>query len=208
VKGQRILAIAPHTDDIELGCGATLHNLKRHNISKIYCQAYSHIYKHPEDQTTTIDLADEWEYALGVLNIDDHSLYNFPTREFEVYRQEILQKLCDTDKVYKPDLVIVPCRKDIHQDHSVITREAIRAFRKSSIIGYILPWSMGSEAMNPQLYVPVSEEDIEAKERAWHCFKSQSSRSYNGKIRSWAQTFGSQIGADYAEAFEVIRWIL
>ena len=41
----------------------------------------------------------------------------------------------------QPDLVVIPCSQDVHQDHQTIHNEAVRAFRHISIIGYELIWN-------------------------------------------------------------------
>tara|TARA_B100001758_G_C17754678_1_gene277061 strand:+ start:155 stop:322 length:168 start_codon:yes stop_codon:yes gene_type:complete len=48
------------------------------------------------------------------------------------------------------------------------------------------------------------------KIKALSKYKSQSHRDYMKEsfIKSWAHTQGIQIGAQYAETFEVMRWIM
>jgi len=53
-------------------------------------------------------------------------------------------------------------------------------------------------------------EHIVKKVEALKCYESQKDRLYLSEefIRSLAQTRGVQIDAKYAEAFEIIRWII
>ena len=61
-----------------------------------------------------------------------------------------------------------------------------------------------------QCFVGIDEEQLARKIRALTCYESQKHRSYASEefVRSLAITRGTQSGVRYAEAFEVIRWIL
>ena len=102
----------------------------------------------------------------------------------------------------------MPSLHDIHQDHYCIGIEGVRAFKQISILGYELPWN--NLTFNTQLFVFLDEKHLYKKIEALKCYQSQSNRDYANEsfIRSLAITRGTQIGAKFAEAFEVIRWII
>jgi len=81
--------------------------------------------------------------AVGILGIPQKQVitYNYPVREFPAHRQEILDELIKLKKQIQPDLVFLPNTRDIHQDHEVISREGIRAFKQCRLLGYELPWN-------------------------------------------------------------------
>jgi hypothetical protein len=56
----------------------------------------------------------------------------------------------------------------------------------------------------------LSEENINTKINALGAYNSQNGKNYANEefIRSLARTRGVQIGSRYAEAFEVIRWVM
>ena len=58
--------------------------------------------------------------------------------------------------------------------------------------------------------MPLKEKHLLKKVKALSCYKSQSDRFYMSGdfIKSLAITRGVQINKQYAEAFEVIRWII
>ena len=95
-----------------------------------------------------------------------------------------------------------------HQDHTTIANEGLRAFKKTSILGYELPWN--NLTFTTQSFISLSEENLAAKLKALDCYNSQKGRDYTSDeyIRSLAITRGIQIGIKYAETFEVIRWII
>ena len=87
--------------------------------------------------------------------------------------------------------------------------EGLRAFKLSaSILGYEMPWN--NLSFNTTCFICLSEENLKRKIAALSCYKSQTDRFYaTGEfIRSLAITRGTQVGAKYAETFEVLRWII
>jgi LmbE family N-acetylglucosaminyl deacetylase len=111
-------------------------------------------------------------------------------------------------KKIDPGLVFVPSPTDIHQDHQVISQEGLRAFKNVSVLGYEMPWN--NISFNTRAFNVLSEEHIQRKIDCLKMYKTQQHRTYLNEnfIRSLATTRGVQIGTTYAEAFEVIRWIL
>jgi len=81
--------------------------------------------------------------ATSVLGIKPENviLLDYKVRYFGRERQRILEDLVRIGREYSTDLVLTPSMGDVHQDHSTITREAIRAFKTKTILGYELPWN-------------------------------------------------------------------
>jgi LmbE family N-acetylglucosaminyl deacetylase len=129
-------------------------------------------------------------------------------RHFPQHRQEILEILVGIRKEYQPDLVLLPCSYDTHQDHRTVFEEGFRAFKLATILGYELPQNL--TAFNHSAFVKLSAQQLKAKIHALSAYQSQEHRQYAARsfIESLATVRGVQCGADYAEAFEVIRLIL
>ena len=144
-------------------------------------------------------------YGFGHSNL---LLFKYKVRHFAYHRQEILEDLVKLSKELMPDLVFMPCLHDLHQDHTTIAQEGLRAFKKNSILGYELPWN--NLSFDTQCFISLGEKNVEKKVEALNCYESQKSKNYASEefIRSLAITRGTQIGIKYAEAFQVIRWIL
>jgi LmbE family N-acetylglucosaminyl deacetylase len=98
--------------------------------------------------------------------------------------------------------------EDLHQDHSTIAKEGLRAFKMKSILGYEIPWN--NINFTTQSFIVFDKTHLVRKLNALSCYESQKHRYYASKdfITSLARTRGTQIGVKYAEVFEVIRWIL
>ncbi len=195
---KRIFVLAPHTDDGELGCGGSIARYRDEGMEVNYL-AFSH--------TGNGELVQEAHNAAEFLGVNI-MIRDYPVRHFPEHRQAILDDMIAVRDVTEPDLVFTPAMQDIHQDHQVITAEAMRAFKHTSIFGYELPWN--NFTIDTTAFITLREADVEKKIQAIECYKSQSHRPYvkPDVIRGLAKIRGLQTGAEYAEAFTVIRWVL
>lgn len=202
----RILVLSPHTDDAEFGCGGTIAKLNQDN--EVYHLAFSTIYA-TQNESVKYTLEKECSLSGGILGCKRVEIFDYDMREFPNQRQEILYELIRWKNKLVPSIVFLPSSHDTHQDHEVIRQEGFRAFKDSTILGYEVPWN--NLSFNTQAFTPLTETQMETKIRAIDCYTSQKT-NYNyfdeEYIRSLARARGKQVGVKYAEAFEVIRWIL
>ncbi|NOZ59710.1 MAG: PIG-L family deacetylase [Euryarchaeota archaeon] len=205
----RVLVLSPHTDDGELGCGGTIAKFAEKG-REIFYVALSSCEKSVPSEFPPDILRREVRRATRVLGIDSENLllYDFPVREFPDYRQDILETLIELRERLSPSAVLVPSLRDLHQDHRTVAEEALRAFRQCTILGYEQPWN--SITFNTSAFVPLGKGHVERKIEALKCYESQRHRNYLTPDFIWslARTRGTQIGEEYAEVFEVIRWVL
>jgi LmbE family N-acetylglucosaminyl deacetylase len=205
---KKILILAPHTDDGELGCGGSISKFINEE-KEVWYVAFSLCSKSLPEGLPPDTLANECKNATAVLGIpaDQVTLFDFEVRIFPKHRQEILEEMVKLNKKINPDLVFIPSVTDIHQDHGVIHIEALRAFKNSSLLGYELPWNHPQFAS--PFYIKLSLENITAKCEALKAYQSQSHRNYMQEdfTRSLAKVRGVQCNGTLAEAFEVYRMI-
>jgi len=203
IKNKKILAIAPHIDDVEIGLGGTINKLVKDN--QIF---YVGLSFPPLVQEEVI--LNEFHESIKILGLNDKNiiLKNFDPRDLFTSRGAILQLLYDIGKDIKPDLVFVPNSKDIHQSHEVVYSEARRALKYSSIFGYELPWNSMEFSMD--VFITLSEEEVKKKNQAINAYKTQKGRQFfsNDIVTDLAKVRGKQIGKEYAECFELIRLII
>lgn len=209
IRNKTILVLAPHTDDGELGCGGSIVKLLE-NDNQVFCVAFS-IAEDSVPQGFEKDaLAAEFTNAMTTLGVPKENIiyYRFKVRHFPEFRQDILQKLIDLRKDIRPDIIFAPSLNDIHQDHQVIANECLRAFKKSSILGYEMPWN--NIIFETRCFIALERRHLEAKILALSCYRTQQHRNYlrNEFILGLATTRGTQFESEYAEAFEVVRWIM
>lgn len=209
IKGSVVIILAPHTDDGELGCGGSIVNFLEQG-AEVHYVAFSTADKSVPDRFPSNQLEIEVRDATGILGIDPAHLhiYKFEVRKLNYVRQEILEELIALRNKLQPDLVFIPSSKDIHQDHNTIYNEGIRAFKFSSILGYELIWN--NLSFETDFFIEITPAQLERKMLALAAYKTQHGKSYMdpGFIKSLAVVRGTQIGVEYAETFEVIRWII
>lgn len=204
-----ILVLAPHTDDGELGCGAAIMKLIEQGTDVFYV-AFSICEESVPNAFPKNILEREVKKATSVLGIKKENLIikKYPVRKFPQFRQEILEDLVKLAKQISPDLVFMPSSFDIHQDHATIFQEGRRAFKKTSLLGYEFMWN--NFTFSSTCFIKVNEKHIQTKIKALDEYKSQNHRFYAKEklINGLANYRGLQISEEYAEAFEVIRWII
>ena len=203
---QRVLVLAPHTDDGEFGAGGTMARLVDAGVEVRYV-AFSIATKSLPAGFAPDTLAREVEAATDKLGIPAGQLtvHDFDVRTFPEHRQEILDLLIELRDAWPPDAVLMPSLRDIHQDHGVVAAEGLRAFKRTTVLGYEIPWN--NLQFDYQLYVKLETAQVERKVEALGCYASQQHRNYANADYIWnlARTRGINIGCDLAEAFEVYR---
>jgi len=205
----KILILGPHTDDGEFGCGGTIAKFIEEEKELYYATFSCAEESVPEGLPKDI-LLKEVKASSKVLGIPEDNLliYRYPVRKFDHYRQDILEDLVRLRNDINPDLVLMTSPHDLHQDHYVIATEGLRAFKFTSILGYEMPWN--NINFETRSFIHLEERHIQKKLDSVKCYRSQTGRKYANEefIRGLATTRGVQCGANYAETFEVIRWII
>jgi N-acetylglucosamine malate deacetylase 1 len=205
---QRALVLAPHTDDGEFGCGGAMARLVEEG-AEVHYVAFSIATRSLPEGFPPDTLAREVRDATAELGIPAESLtvHDFDVRTFPEHRQEILELLIQLWNEWEPDVVFQPSLHDIHQDHQTIAAEGLRAFKRTTILGYEIPWNNLDFAY--QAYVALEQRHIERKEAALAKYASQQHRRYANPEYVWnlARTHGINVNREYAEVFQVYRLI-
>lgn len=208
MKNKKVfLVLSPHTDDGELGAGGYIHQSVESGASVIYV-AFSDCKESVPEGFKKDALYKECKKATKILGIHDVRILDFPVRRFSEKRQKILDKLIDLRNELNPDEILTPSTYDIHQDHHVVTTEAIRAFKSRTMLGYELPWNCIE--FKSHFFVELSFENLNAKIKSLSKYKSQKNRIYfrKGYFSDYAKFRGGLVDLEYAEVFEVIRKVL
>ena len=136
----KILIIAPHTDDGELGCGGTIARFIEEG-KEVYYAAFSVAEKSVPEGFPKNELEIEVKRAMKILGVPENNLfiYRYEVRTFSYYRQDILEELVKLKKKLEPTLIFIPSLNDLHQDHKTIAEEGCRAFKTATLLGYEEP---------------------------------------------------------------------
>ena len=201
LKAKKVLFIGAHPDDIELGCGALTANLSK--SANITCVTLS------DNQKNSLlgNLVAEHHASMALLGIKKENVIfgSFETRRFIEQRQEILEFLISTKKEFQPDVVFVHTQSDLHQDHNVVTKEALRAFRGISVFGYDVIRS--SQGFSPSFFAEVTELDVNQKIASLAAYKTYADKYYFSPELTKAILIrnGALCERKYAEGFDILR---
>lgn len=204
---KKVLVLAPHTDDGELGAGGFINKLVEEG-AEVFYMAFSTAEESVPEGFPKDVLKTEVKAATKVLGVKEENvlIFNYQVRKLNYVRQEILEELIRFKRLNQDiDLVLIPSINDIHQDHSTIANEGIRAFKTKSIFSYELIWN--NLSFDTDAYIALDERHVNKKIDALKEYKSQGFRDYLSAdfIRSLAVARGVQFGVSYAETFEVVR---
>ena len=203
---ERVLVLAPHTDDGEFGCGGTMARLVDAGAEVRYV-AFSIATKSLPDGFPPDTLGREVRDATAALGIPETQLtvHDLEVRTFPERRQDILELLIELWEDWRPEAVFQPSVHDIHQDHQVVAAEGLRAFKRTTILGYEIPWNNFN--FDYQAYFALDRAHVERKVAALSKYASQQHRKYADPEYIWnlARTHGINVGREYAEVFTVYR---
>jgi LmbE family N-acetylglucosaminyl deacetylase len=199
--GNRVLLIGAHPDDIELGCGALIHQIA--SQTELLCVTLSDNQKNPLLKA----VVDEHYRSMAVLGVPREKIVlgPFTTRIFPDARQDILEYFLKLRRDFDPDLIFVHSRQDVHQDHNTITDEALRAFRGITVLGFDVVRS--SYGFFPHFLAEVSEADVSAKIEALSQYETYRDKYYfNSELtRSIMVRHGALAERPFAEGFDILR---
>lgn len=204
----KILILAPHTDDAELGCGGTMARLLEEGV-EIHVAAFSTAEESVPEGESKDTLRNEFLAAMSIMGIPRNNLhvYGFPVRRLNYYRQDVLEQLIQLKGQIDPSAVFLPSCSDLHQDHQVLNIEGLRAFKERTVFGYELPWNHISYSANAFVTL-----DIRHIEKKWEClqaYRSQIKLNRPYFTREFhlglAKIRGVQVKSEYAESFEIQR---
>ena len=205
----KVLVLSPHTDDAELGCGATIakHILAGDEVKWV---TFSNCAKSlPEDMRSPNRLGMEQERALEKIGVSDWIILGYEVRTFEENInsiRDVIYKLIR--KCFKPDIVYTPWRGSLHQDHYTISlcTEQVTRHNTITVLGYYV--SDDGIGFAPRYFEPLDEIHVLKKIDALMCYETQ------GLLRKWWREdifhatvlYWAPVTAhDYTEAFEVIK---
>lgn len=205
---ERVLVLAPHTDDAELGCGGTMIRLLENDV-ELYVAAFSTARASLPPGSDPDLLRKEFNAAMDKLKVPDSHrfIYDYQVRKLNYSRQEVLEEMVSLRREIDPQMVLLPSGSDLHQDHQVVYNEGLRAFKEITIWGYELPWN--HITFPAHAFVTLTREQVDMKWEILQLYESQIKKNRNyfteEFIKGLARVRGVQVKAEFAEAFEVIR---
>lgn len=217
-EAKNVLVLAAHPDDETLGCGATIHKL-----SSLGCEIELITFtdgvgsrnnnesnRNPKLQTVS-DILGIKKYTSG--NFPDNAMDSVPLLDLCKFIEE------NTNDHY--DLIFTHFIDDLNIDHGLVTKAALTAFRpqnytsSTKMYAYYVPSSTNYNPLSKfdgNSYYSVSTENVNAKYQALRIYDDEMrdyphSRSYEN-VLNLTKVWGSEVGLEYAEKFELLREVI
>jgi LmbE family N-acetylglucosaminyl deacetylase len=188
--GLRLLAFGAHADDIEIGCGGTLLRL----LGEARVDHVDWVVMTTDDVRAAEAVASAAAYAASpsAASIDvffpDPDVFGELRDGYLPYPGSHAKSVFEHLEATRPapDLILVPCRGDAHQDHRLLAKLAMSTFRDHAIWEYEIPKYDG-DLRTPNLYVPLDRATCERRiELLAEHFPSQAGRSWFTPETFWA----------------------
>jgi LmbE family N-acetylglucosaminyl deacetylase len=203
------LIIAPHIDDELLGCFSAIN--KNCFILYVGCDEskinFDWVKQRPELQERLDELTQVQNKLLFSYEILDNQVNAYNVQELIPAFERVINKV-------QPDELYIPM-PSYNQDHRTVYEAALTALRPHDI-NFFVPkvliyeqiqdlWNHNYHIFNPTYFKSV---DIEQKIESYHLLKSQVRSFRNADmLKNLAAIRGIQSNLNYAEAFEILRWV-
>jgi LmbE family N-acetylglucosaminyl deacetylase len=217
-----VLIIAAHPDDELLGAGGTL---VKHvdNGYDVYVVIMSEGASSRYDDKMKYKLKEAAYSAANVIGIQDVYFCDMPDQRMDgMPLLDVVKPLERFVEQVNPEIIYVHHPGDVNQDHQVVFNATMIATRPGSgnkieqILCYETPssteWAAPfvDKVFTPNVFVNI-KDSIERKIEAFKCYDSEVRKSPHPRsvevLRNRAKVWGSKVGLEYAEAFELVRWI-
>ena len=200
-----ILAIGSHPDDIEIGCGGTLHKLYRmgHAVSAL-------VLTHGEIGGDPLVRKTEQENSARILGFK--KLFWGGYRDTQIPQHaDVINKIEAIVIEARPDVVFVHAPEDTHQDHRYVNACTLSATRHiKTILFYEVPTTID---FTPNIFFEIGP-DIESKLESLKAHASQMNRTNITDLsilriaEALANFRGTQSRVKFAEGFKTPRMLL
>lgn len=211
----RYMFVVTHPDEEVLGAGAFIHQIIRdgHEVEVIIMNA--------DFEKTRKEMFEDIEKSHLVLGIRNRALFSFKNMDFynEDHR-EMVERIEEELRSFQPDYIFTHSDLDLHNDHritSICTQQAARIWQRHNSgykpkALYFMEVQSSSDwsrhPFQPDTYVSVDNEDMEAKIEALKAYKNVvRERPHPLSVESiyaLGVLRGSEIGYVYAEAFKTV----
>ena len=231
-KINRLMVIVAHPDDELLGLGGTLYKIKTQTNCKIKVVILGEGIKsrdYKEDEKTLNKKLEIHKKnileAKTILGYDEISTYNLPDNKFDTVSLLSIIKIVEKEKEqFKPEIIFTHHAGDLNIDHQITFKAVITAFRSQpkekfkGILTFETPsgteWipSNDNRKFNPNLFIELDKNDIEKKIAAMQCYDYEKRDFPHPRspkaLKNRALNWGIVVGVNYAEPFQLIKYIL
>ena len=222
----RILVVAAHPDDEALGCGGTIPLLAAAG-HEVYIMIMGegitsrHEKRDQAAEALVTQLRTTSQQVAALLLAKEVFLYSLPDNRFDTVPLLDIVKQVETvvDKL-QPAIVYTHHGGDLNIDHQIVSRAVLTATRPGKdcpvreLYTFEVPssteWTFGQfePVFRPNVFMDISET-LKAKLQAMQLYESESRPFPHPRspeaLRAIALRWGSMVGVNAAEAFQLVR---
>jgi len=206
-----ILAIGAHFDDVELGCGGALarHADQGDNVY-VYVATVSGFSNHQKKIVRNNEIAlAEAKQAMDIIGVKEMFCGEFSTLAVE-FTDDLNIEILKIVEEKEIDIVYAHWIGDIHHDHQAVAKASLHSCRHvPRMLMYRSNWYHSTLEFRGNFYIDISNY-WEIKEKAIRAHESEMERTGNSWIEFFyneAKNAGQRIGVEYAEVFELVKWL-
>jgi LmbE family N-acetylglucosaminyl deacetylase len=202
-----VLCLGAHCDDIEIGCGGGLVELRTRypGLNFVWVLFSGESEREQETRAAAAKL-------MGTGTRYEVNVLGFRGSYFPYLASSIKDAFEEVRSRVNPELILTHFLADRHQDHRVISELTWNTFRNHMILEYEIAKYEGDLA-HPNVYFPLAPETVELKVKTlMECFPSQRNRQwfdadlFRGQMRVRGVECNSP--SRYAEAFHARKLIV
>lgn len=149
-KPLRVLCLGAHSDDIEIGCGASILQLAASGRPVKICWV---VFSGTEARM--VEAKASAESMLDNLSQKTIVMHGYRDGDFPAEWNSIKTEFMQLRSSFEPDLVFTHYRHDRHQDHRVVGDLTWNMYRDHVILEYEIP-KFDGDLDTPNFYMPVS----------------------------------------------------
>lgn len=219
---KKILIIAPHADDEILGCGGTISKYVEKSYKVMVLVMTNANLGSPKIFSKNLikQIRKECLEANNSLGVQSVKFYDFPALKLNIsHISEIASVINKEILKFRPSKVFIPNIDDVHYDHKIVHEASlvavrpINTIRVKEVLSYetLSETEWGNIQFSPNMYELLNKKHISNKLRAFKKYKSQIKKKFHPRslegIKILSKLRGSNISAENAEAFKIIRII-
>ena len=228
-KDKKILVVVAHPDDELLGLGASINKL----INDQNCTVRAVILGEGITSRSDERNSEQWvkelkihrqniEHARNFIGYESVGIYDFPDNRFDSVALLDIIKVIEKEKsTFQPEIIFTHHGGDVNIDHQRTFEAVITATRPmedeivKTIITFETPsgteWIASSDPrkFTPNLFIEVSEKNLEAKIKGMECYEFEKRKYPHPRspeaLKILAEYRGITSGLKFAEAFIIVR---
>jgi len=227
---KNVLVVAAHPDDEILGCGATIARLSAEGYAVhilILAEGMTSRagFRHDEAGLKQLKRLHRCvDKACRIVQAKSVQVLAFPDNRLDtVPMLELVRAVEAKKRMISPHIIFTHHGEDLNVDHRLTFEAVLTAFRpqpgekRHAIYSFETPssteWQLqkSKRVFQPAHFFSLTKKHLDAKIRALHAYRSEIRHYPHPRsaraLRALAEWRGSNIGSNYAEAFEVVRCV-